>query len=100
MQGVNQLPLITCVCVDHYTPPLMHIMLGIANGLFDNTVANLKRVPGLEDLPLTVEQSRLDYFAKMADHDDAKKELEAWQLTHKDELELLCIHKMQIGKQI
>jgi len=99
-QGMNQLPLITCVCVDRFTPPLMHIMLGIANGLFDNTVANLKRVPGLEDLPLTVEQSRLDYFAKMADHDDAKNKLEAWQLMHKDELELVRIHKTQISKQI
>jgi len=78
----------------------MHIMLGIANRLFNNTMANLKRVPRLEDLPLTVEQSQLDYFAKMADHDDAKKELEAWQLMHKDELELLHIPKVQIGKQI
>jgi len=43
-------------------------MLGIANGIFNNTVANLKRVPGLEVLPLAVEQSRLDYFAKKADH--------------------------------
>jgi len=44
-------------------PPLMHILLGIANGLFNNTVANLKRVPGLEDWPVTVEQSQLAYFA-------------------------------------
>jgi len=29
-----------------------------------------------------------------------KKELEARQLMHKDELELFCIHKVQIGKQI
>jgi len=32
----------------------------------------------------------------MADHDDAKKELEAWQLIHKDELEQFHIHKVQI----
>jgi len=56
-------------------PSLMHIMLGIANGLFDSTVANLKRLLGLEDLSLTGEQSQLDYFAKMADHDDAKKRI-------------------------
>jgi len=71
----------------------MHIMLGIANGLFDNTVANLKRVSGLEVLPLTVEQNWLDYFATMADHDDAKKELEAWQVTHKYELKLFVSTK-------
>jgi hypothetical protein len=45
-----------------------------------------KRVPGLEDFPLIIQQSQLGYFFKMADHDDAKNELELWHVHHKEEL--------------
>jgi len=33
-------------------------------------------------------------------HDNAKKELEAWQAQYKEQLELFHIHKGQIGRQI
>jgi len=72
VKGIVQEPLITCVDVNHYMLPMMHIMMGIGNTLLDNFLDFLDRVPGLENVPQDIHKARrMLYMAlgKKLDHE-------------------------------
>jgi len=57
VKGIVQEPLITCVDVNCYMLPMMHIMMGIGSTLLENFLDFLDRVPGLENIPQDIHKA-------------------------------------------
>jgi len=58
IHGVISKPLVDCVDVDRYLPPLMHVMMGIGNTLLDSLLDAIDKTDGMEDTPADLREKR------------------------------------------
>jgi len=73
VQGVVGKPLIDCVDVDQYLPPLMHKMMGTENVLLDSILDAINKVEGLKDTPACLQNKRHDFMTKKREYNELKE---------------------------
>ena len=78
MHGVKDAPLLTCVNVDRYVLPLLHILLGVGNRILNNYFNYIDQVVGLEKTPPDVQDKRNNYYIALANLTDHKDAIELW----------------------
>ncbi len=72
-RGIKKTPLITCVDVDRYSLPLLHMMMGQGNKLLDSFLDYVDKFPQLEDTPIELKGIRNDFYHALQKRNDAKE---------------------------
>jgi len=78
VKGIVQEPLITCIDVNHYMLPMMHIMMGIGNTLLDHFLDFIDRVPGLENVLLEIREARRMMYVAIGNKLDHEEAVTIW----------------------
>jgi len=72
-RGIKKTPLITCVDVDHYSLPLLHMMMGQGNKLLDSFLDYVDKFPHLEDTPIELKGIWNNFYHALQKQNDAKE---------------------------
>ncbi len=72
-RGIKKNPLITCVDVDRYSLPLLHMMMGQGNKLLDSFLDYVDKFPHLEDTPIELKGVRNAFYHALQNRNDAKE---------------------------
>jgi len=72
-RGIKKSPLITCVDVDRYSLPLLHMMMGQGNKLLDSFLDYVDKFPQLEDTPIELKGIRIGFYNALQKWNDAKE---------------------------
>ena len=72
-RGIKKTPLITCVDVDRYSLPLLHMMMGQGNKLLDSFLDYVDKFPQLEDTPIELKGIRNDFYHALQKRNDVKE---------------------------
>jgi len=78
IRGVVGKPLIECVDVDRFLPPLMHIMMGTGNMLLESILDAIDKADGLEDTPASLREKRHEHWTKKKEYNECKEMFSIW----------------------
>ncbi len=73
VRGVVGKPLINCIDVDRFLPPLLHVMMGTGNMLLESVLDAIDKVDGLEDTPASLRLKRRAYLTKKKEYNECKE---------------------------
>jgi len=100
VKGIVREPLITCIDVNCYMLPMMHIMMGIGNTLLDHFLDFIDRVPGLENVPMEIREARRMMYVAIGNKMDHEEAVTIWSHLDGTRLANFRVAKSVLSKSI